>query len=197
LVVVGILQLFTFDNTDETLRDQQRARIIPVGASLLFPPVDKRGIAFNVSVINTGHEPAPRINIAIANGERPAIQAQDTDLAGLEVPENTSCDGLNPSPGRPPIPPTGSDRASSFAVSESSEFGTPPRLADSSILDGTKFYVANGCIVYLDRKERRYSSFCYMMVSIPIEMQTNGANAKIANGRRFFFVTCRGGFDSN
>lgn len=201
LAVFSGLQWCTLHNTDETLHNQERAQVIPVGASLEFPPLRNEGIVYKIDIINTGHEPASKINIAIANGSTPGItdptKEHEIDLSVMPVPHNRSCDGLNPAPGRPTVPPTGSDQGSSFGIDLGSKFGKPARLVDDAILNGAEFYVANGCFVYLDGRDERFSSFCYILMSVPNTFQINVPRAKVTNGRKFFFVTCDAGFNSD
>jgi hypothetical protein len=58
LVIVGALQWCTLQNTDETLRLQQRAWHAPVGAKLFWIPTKDEPINFRLVLVNSGREPA-------------------------------------------------------------------------------------------------------------------------------------------
>jgi len=58
LVVVGILQRYTLDKTDETLKLQQRAWIGPANARLAEPLAEGRDIRILMNAKNFGKEPA-------------------------------------------------------------------------------------------------------------------------------------------
>jgi hypothetical protein len=58
LVIVGALQWCTLQNTDETLRLQQRAWLSPTGAKLFGIPTKDEAINFRLALVNSGREPA-------------------------------------------------------------------------------------------------------------------------------------------
>ena len=190
LVVVGFLQWRTLAKTDETLRLQQRAWLTPVGADLGPIPVKDEMIGFGIRLINSGREPATSINVKILNSTIDGISTKATNLADVDVPENTSCDGLKPQRGRADIPPTGTGYTT---ITQGSGFGEPRLVADDKIVSGDKFYLVRGCLAYLTQEKEKHSAFCYILASV-LPPPTPQNHSPI---RAYGFVTCRNGFDAN
>jgi hypothetical protein len=193
--IIAFLQYRTLDKTDQTLKAEQRARVTPLAARLARAPVQDGGISYYIDVVNSGREPAVGLNWYLKNAQQEAPKTGDVNLVDVAVPENISCDGLEPVKGRSLIPPTGTQ---TFSISYGSKVGIPKMVADEKIMGGNDLYIVNGCMVYVGGGKRRYSSFCFIMHSVAPRVLTNVPNTVVAaNGRQFFFVVCRSGFDAN
>jgi hypothetical protein len=187
LVIVGALQWYTLNKTDETLRLQQRAWLTPLRARSVVPawsPKTNEGIDFVLEMANSGREPATGVVIKIHNDFIDGTSAKQINVPDLKIPKNTSCAGLHSVPESAVVPPTGV--GPSFSSGQSSIYGEPRMVADDKIINGDKFYLVEGCIAYVTLGEERHSSFCYVLHS------RTGDN----NQRRFQFIACSSGFDA-
>lgn len=199
LAWVALLQWQILSKTDETLNIQQRAWLTPLQANLVqtpsIPPVRKgEPIEFNVAFTNNGREPARGVKLRILNATIDGYDPKNTDVATLAVPENTACSNLEPEIGHAVIGPTGEQTAR--AISYASIFGEPYFVANNALVNGSKFYVANGCAAYLTQGKVRHTSFCYILKSQIAQIPAQGANAA-RDERIWYFVTCARGFDAN
>jgi hypothetical protein len=171
LVVLGI---WAARATQNALELSQRAWLSPVGAQItpleIKPAESTQGaptpiflkkdqpIHFALAVTNSGKQPALDIKVRILNYTIDGFDLEKTTMEALEVPDNTSCNGLLPEKGRLSIAP------SAVAYHNlSSAFGEPSFTADDKIVSGEKFYVVRGCIAYETFGAVHRSGFCYFL----------------------------------
>jgi hypothetical protein len=190
LVIVGALQWCTLQNTDETLRLQQRAWLSPTGAKLFGIPTKDEAINFRLALVNSGREPASGVYTKTLNATIDGTNTKLVNLYDVEVKENTSCEGLKPRPDYAVIAPTGANTQIEQLLS--SESGDPRMVADDKILSGDKFFYVRGCLAYLTQGKERHSSFCYILASVP-----SAPSPRAPSGRAFEFVLCRSGFTAD
>ena len=125
-------------------------------------PKKDKSISFGILVTNSGREPATAINTKYFNGTIDGTSTKVVNLFDVDVPANTSCDGLKPQAGRAVIAPTGSG---STTITQGSAVGDPRMVADDKIISGDKFYLVRGCFAYLTQGKERHSGFCYILAS--------------------------------
>jgi hypothetical protein len=196
LVVVGALQWFTLEKTDETLKLQQRAWLTPLTASLFKNPEKDAGISFFVLFNNSGREPATGVRLRIRNSTIDSYDGRFVNMVDIVLSKNDTCEGLLPDPGRSVVAPT--TMGTGIGISENSIHGDPRFVADDRILRGERFYVVMGCAAYLTQQKVRYSSFCYILYSeIPAQTpEQKAAQPPQVPSRTFQLANCAAGFDA-
>jgi hypothetical protein len=170
LVVLGVLGYFGARNA---LRLSERAWLSSTGASIKpveIKPADNpqsaptvvyikrdQPIYFTLSCSNSGKEPALNVKPRILNSTIEGYDPLKTVSEAIQVPENTSCDGLLPEKGHYIIPPS-----ANMTMNVASNFGEPSLIADDKLVNGEKFYVVRGCIAYDTIGAVHRSGFCYI-----------------------------------
>jgi hypothetical protein len=162
----------------------QRAWISPVAATLLRKLEKDRGILFGIDVINSGREPAVGVKMYIHNDTIESFDPQFADVTEITVPENTSCDLGIPERGASIVAPTAPGMFNLLA--KDTNYGIPQFHVDDRILNGTRFYVVNGCVVYLTYNKPHHSKFCYILQSEVVD-----------NVPKFKFATCGRNWDAD
>jgi hypothetical protein len=181
LVAVGIWGVL---ETKNALELSQRAWVSPIGGRLTAPLQKDRAVHFAVFFLNTGREPAVDVASRIQNSTIDAYDPQTTDIRTIKVPDNTSCSNLSTEKGSVLIAP--SPQGTATILIFDSIHGDPPLYVDDKIVNGTKFYVLRGCLVYKTYEKVHHSSFCYIAAPIP---GTNWDQTPFAN--------CATGFEAD
>jgi hypothetical protein len=104
-----------------------------------------------------------------------AYNSQLTDLRDVRIPSNKSCDGITTVKGRYVIAPSTSNTLG-LGISMDSIHGSSVFYADDKIVNGSKFYVANGCAAYSTYGKMHQTSFCYILeygAAVQLQQQPN------------------------
>jgi hypothetical protein len=141
LVVVGIWGVI---ETKSALEATQRAWIVPLGAQLSSQLETDQGVRFATILSNVGREPATAINYRFKTSTIDAYNPQFTSMYDVVIPENTSCNGLEPIEARSILPPS-TTLIPGVAFNFDTRHAEPPFLVDNRILNGNKFLVITGC----------------------------------------------------
>jgi hypothetical protein len=131
--------------TKAALKATQRAWISPVAGALAVSLEKNKAIHFAIAFTNSGTEPALDVNTNIQSSTVDSYDPSFTDIHNVKVEPNTSCGGLSTQPGRITIPPLNNGM---FGINFDRLHGKPEFLATDSIVNHSKFYVVNGCLVY-------------------------------------------------
>jgi hypothetical protein len=142
-------------NQLDEARQDKRAWLGPIHASLPIPTQANVPVTGVVSLRNTGREPSFRTQIYYS-----AETFLEGDLSSRDKEKEfaTQCKTKDPPPGLPfgLIYPTTSD---------TQVYLTRPKISedkiDTDLIEGRKFLLIHGCVVYQTLNERRYSAFCY------------------------------------
>jgi hypothetical protein len=82
----------------------------------------------------------------------------------IVVPPNTTCSGLDIIKGTVPTTPS-----SLTAHTFDTVHGEPPFYIDDRIINGSKFYVALGCVAHTTFETTHRTGFCYLLEWTPAE----------------------------
>ena len=155
---IGYLQWRTLNQTDETLRTQQRAWVAPLPAApIIFvsPPEKDKPISIKVQIQNIGRGPAFNSAHKIELIRfKPAIEGGKF-IGGFG--SNNTCDGLAPIKGAHTIFPSSISLEQMPALYDT---WTNPNY-DNAIQNMTELFGIIGCIKYDTIIENRTTRFCF------------------------------------
>jgi hypothetical protein len=179
-VLVGV-GVWGISATKNSLELSERAWVTATGAELhpLFPFEKNKAIHFTVSFVNSGRQPALDLNWRIRNTGIDSFDNNNVSMDTIDVPRNTSCVGLTTEKGRATLTP-----GTNYGIIFDSIHAEPPVYINDRIIDGSKFYVALGCLAYTTFEFLHHSGFCYVLTSSPTE-------------QRKVFEACASGFDAD
>jgi hypothetical protein len=176
LVGVGVWGVIA---TKSALEATQRAWVSPLGAQVSVRPEVNRGIHFAINLTNTGREPAVDLNYKVQNHIIDAYDSRFADMTNIVVPQNTACDNLHPVKGRSIVAPA-VQNFPGIAWTFDSQQGDPSLLADDKIVNGIKFYVAEGCFVYDTYQAPHKTSYCYILEYDEMKISVGSSPAILA-----------------
>jgi hypothetical protein len=167
-----------------------------VGARLTRALEKDKPVEFEVVVINTGREPARDVSFRFLNSTIEGYDQPTTSFYDIQTPTGSPCEGLRPEKDRVVFPPSIANISAFHRLN--SLHGAPGYTIDEKLIDGQRFYVVSGCMVYITFGSAHHSTFCYILETRrspaepgpPLE-----SFSSIAQGLPTF-VGCPSGFES-